>query len=347
MKIYALTPSALSLLLCLSLAIQLQAADKVFPKNGIPASGKIVELTPSKVVIEVRGKNQNFALQDVAKITFDGEPLELTRARDSILNEQYDLALDGLKKIDTSSIESQAVKQEVEFYRWYCEGKLGLAGQGDKKAAAGGLLGLASRNRNTHHLFALSEMLGELAVATGQADQAPKYFKMLLNAPDEIVKARGGYRLGQLELRLGNVDEAKQRFDALAGSDSNTVEMTRLQRMAEVGLAECENMAGDSQSALKQLQGMMKKYDSTDRELFAKIANAQGACQAKLGDNKAALRSYLMTDLIFFVDPEAHAEALYHMKKLWVDAYSNPAKAADAGKRLETLYAASSWATKD
>ena len=149
----------------------LSAADKVYPRGAVPASGKIVKLSPVSVTIEVRGKNQDYSLGDDEKIAFDEEPGEVTRARDNLLNGQVDQALMEIKKVDPASVDNPVIRQEVEFYRWYSEGKLALAGSGDKNAAIKGLLAIGSANRNTHHLFDLSEMLGELALAVGQVDK--------------------------------------------------------------------------------------------------------------------------------------------------------------------------------
>ncbi len=127
--------------------------------------------------------------------------------------ELYSQVLDELKKIDVSSIKNPLVVQDYEFYRFYSEGKLGLAGSGgDKEAAARGLTALATKNSNTHHLFDLSALLGDLAVSLGKPDGAVRYYNVLLSAPAAETKALGVYRLAQLELTQGKFAEARTRF---------------------------------------------------------------------------------------------------------------------------------------
>lgn len=322
-----------------------RAVDKVYPDQGPVASGKIVSLSPSQVIIEVRGKNQSYQLNEVQKVTFDDEPTGLERARDHFINEQFDQALEEIKKVDANAIDNPVIRQEYEFYRWYCEGKLGMAGEGDKQAAINGLLELARANSNTHHLFDLGEMLGQLHLAVGKPDDAVKYFSVLLRAADADTQAKGEYRLAQVELAQGKNTEAKTRLAQLVNSQSASAEMTRLKSLAEVGLAVCDHREGNSEKALKKLDSMVDKYDSTDQELFARIYNAQGACYKELGRTVDALLSYLKTDLLFFSEADAHAEALYHLKSLWTD-YGNPSKSADAGKRLVAQYASSTWANQ-
>lgn len=322
------------------------AQDRVYPVQGVMASGKFVDVSPKGVVIEVRGKNQNYELRDIRKLTFDGEPKGLDRARESFLNEQFDQALEEIKKIDVAQIESALIRQDVEFYRYYCEGKLGLAGSGDKTAAVKGLLALARANRNTHHLYELSGLLGELALALGKPEEAANYFGMLASAPNADTKAVGIYQLGQVELAQDNVDKARARFEQLASAESKSPEMARLKALSEVGLAVCENLEGNPEAAIQKLDALISKSDSTDQELFARISNAMGGCYQKLDKPQQALvLGYLKTDLMFFTEPEAHAEALYNLKQLWARV-GDSARAADAGARLVSQYAASAWANK-
>ncbi len=336
---------ALPCVLLLSSSSVSHSQDRVYPKRDTVASGKIAELTPASVKITVRGKDQSYEMKDVRKISFDGEPNTLDRARESTIQGQYDQALDEAKKISTDDVQNPLIKQDIDFYRYYNEGKLGLAGSGDKKAAFEGLLRVASANPKSHHLYEIGELLGELAMAAGQPDQAARYFNILLSGSAAETKALGVYRMGEVELAQSKADEARARFAQLAGVTSTSPEMARLKSLAEVGLAVCDNLSGKSQEALTKLDALVQKYDSTDQGLFARINNARGACYSALGKPNQALYSYLQTDLLFFTDAEAHAEALYHLSQLWPKV-GEPARAAEAQERLGTLYASSTWANK-
>ncbi len=322
-----------------------RADDKVYPKRDTAASGKIVDITPATVKITVRGKDQTYEISDLRKISFDGEPNTLDRARESVIQGQYEQALDEVKKIPLESIQNPLVKQDVVFYRFYCEGKLALAGSGDKDAAKNGLLAVGKENGKTHHLYAISELLGELEMASGHPDLAARYFNMLTSANNADTKALGSYRLGEVRLSQGKHAEARGLFEKLVAANSSSPEMGRLKSLSEVGLAVCDNLAGNSQEALKKLDALAQQLDSTDQGLFARINNARGACYTSLGKTNQALLSYLQTDLMFFTDGEAHAEALYHLTQLWPKA-GQPTRAAEAKQRLGTQYASSSWANK-
>ncbi|QDV27232.1 tetratricopeptide repeat protein [Aureliella helgolandensis] len=331
-------------LVCVGLAVRpADADDRVYPVQGSLVSGDLQKITPAQVTITVRNEPKNYQLSDVRKITFDDEPKELDRAREQVLLGQFDQALDEVNKIELSSIQNPLIRQDIEFYRAYCEGKLGLAGAGDKKKAYDGLMALVRANSQTHHFYPICEMLGELAAAAGQ--NAKPFYEKLLEAPSPETIAMGVYRLGEVELAAGNTAAAKTRFDQLATAQSTSPAMTRLKNLAEVGLAVCKLQADDPQAALDQLNSMVKTGDSTDQELFARISNAKGACFLAMKQPDRAILSYLHTDLLFFTEADAHAEALYQLSKLWPGA-GQAARAADAKARLTQRYASSTWANK-
>ncbi len=335
-----------SLSACLFLTGTLTAQDKVYPIQGAVASGKLIEITRDEITIEVRGNNQKLPVAEVRKVVFDDEPSGLDRAREMFAQDQYTQVLDELKKIDVSAIKNPLIVQDVEFYRFYSEGKLGLTGTGgDKAKAVAGLRALAGKNKNSHHMIHLSELLGDLAVALNKPDEAAKYYGVLLSSPSGDTKALAVYRLAQLELGQGKNAEARTRFQQLAGLTSSSAATARLKSLSEVGSAVCDARDGKPQQALDQLKKMVVKYDSTDQELFARISNAQGACYLALEKPTLALLAYLHTDWMFFTDAESHAEALYQLTQLWPKA-GEPSRATETRARLVSQYGGSVWANK-
>jgi len=71
-----------------------------------------------------------------------------------------------------------------------------------------------------------------------------------------------------------------------------------------------------------------------------------GNCYLKTGKNKDALQAFLHTDILFYADSESHAEALYHLSKLWATE-EKPDRATAARTTLRERYSGSVWATLD
>ena len=54
--------------------LEAQERDRVYPVKGAAVTGKIVEKNRDRVVIEVRGNNQNFPSNEVLRVLYEGEP---------------------------------------------------------------------------------------------------------------------------------------------------------------------------------------------------------------------------------------------------------------------------------
>lgn len=324
----------------------LHAQDKVYPLQGATASGKLVEINKDQITIEVRGKNQVYKVNEVKKVSLGEDPPGMDRARDFTFDKNYNQALDELKKIDPASIKDPIALQDYQFYRGFVEGNLALAGSGAAKTSAATLLMTVKRaNANSHHTYRLNEMLGQLAVAVGKPDSATPFYREMASAPYPEIKALAFYRQGEVELALNKLPEARKLFEQLIASEANDTEMIQLKNLAEVGLALCSAREGKSEEALAKLQELVQKHDSSDQALFASIYNAQGLCLENMGKTNQAILAYLHTDLLFFTSTEAHAEALYHLSKLFPKANLQQ-RGIEARERLTAQYPSSTWAAK-
>ena len=55
--------------------------------------------------------------------------------------------------------------------------------------------------------------------------------------------------------------------------------------------------------------------------------------------------AYLHTDILFYTDPEIHAEALYYLTNLWKEVNATD-EATDARNLLNDRYPGSTWANR-
>lgn len=327
------------------LADCLQAQDRVTPSKGTAAIGKIGEIQPDQITINVRGKDQVYKTNEVVKVVFEGEPNNLDRARDFINNRQFNLAESELNKIDTAKITDERIANDVLFYKGYAAARMSLAGTGDLRAAAKALSSAATADPQSYHTYKNLELLGELATALNLPEVATGYYRKLAAAPFPDIKALAFYKQGEVDLSTNNTAGARKLFQQLTESTATDVEMIRLKNLAEVGLVICDARDGKSQEALTKLQELVTKHDSSDQALFARIYNTQGMCYLALGQPQQALLAYLRTDLLFSSSPELHAEALYQLTQLWPKV-GQPQRSTDARQRLTTLYPSSAWSNK-
>jgi predicted negative regulator of RcsB-dependent stress response len=322
------------------------AQDRVYIKQGTPLQGSISKLTPAEVTISVRGKDQTLPIRDVRKIVFDKEPAGLDRARDLVAEGKYPQALDQLRNVSRESMADQPlIRQDFEFYFWYSEGMRSLSGAGDSTGAIRGLMNLDKANPNSHHRFAIKMLLGRLALAKKVYDRAVEYFTDVLQSSDDAEKAAASVHLARVRLEQGKADEARDQLKGLLAASATSPEMSRFKSLGAVMESRIDIAQGQPEQALKALDALAEREDNADFHLFAEINNARGAAYQKLNDPRRAAYSYLQTDLLFFTDPETHAEALFHLKGLLL-TIGQPVKAADAGNRLSSLYASSSWANQ-
>ena len=321
------------------------AQDRVVPIKQPAAVGKISEIGRDEIKINVRGKDQAYKTNEIAKVIFDDEPNNLDRARDFINNRQFNLAEAELNKIDVAKITDQRIANDVLFYKGYAAARMSLSGMGNPLAAAQALTNAMKADPQSYHTYKADELLGELAMALNLPDAATKYYRELAAAPFPELKALAFYKQGEVELATNKTEAARKLFQQLTSAPASDPEMTRLKSLAEVGLVVCDARDGHSKEALAKLQELVKKHDSSDQALFARIYNAQGMCYEALGQKQQALLAYLKTDLLFSSSPDLHAEALYHLTKLWPEA-GQPQRSTEARQRLTSKYPSSPWTNK-
>ncbi len=321
-----------------------QELDKIFPRTGSAATGKILEVTRNGVVMEVRSVKENFPANTIQKIVYEAEPPQLSRAKDMAISEQWDDALESLNKVEKNSFVRKEVEKEYYFYDGLVRSQLALQGQGDSKVALDALLNFAKADPQSFHYYSTADALGTLSAAAGAHDKASQYFTALSAAPFPEYKMKAQYMLGAANLAVGKVTEARAAFAAAIALTADGTEAKRFQKLARVGVVRCDTADKKADEAIKNLRTMISESDATDSQLFSQLYNALGEAHRQSGQDEEALLAYLHTDLLFTSDSGSHAEALYYLSQLFSKV--DPQRAADAKARLQSQYASSAWAKK-
>jgi tetratricopeptide (TPR) repeat protein len=299
------------------------------------------------VELESAGDQRTIPTDSIKQILFGDEPSALRSARDSILDGRWDQALQSLERIETDELDDPWIRQDFLFYRAYAQGKTAMqTGVGDAEAVRA-LLAFAADHRDSWHIYQTAELLGDLALKLGKLDRALQFYRQLNNAKSAETRLRGAL-LEAESLRQQGPDQyprAIERYDVALGIDSAAPTAARLKQLATIGKARCNAVVGDPQTSIQVLERIIEENDASDGELFARAYVALGACYLRMESPEDAVLALLKVDLLFHEDSDAHAEALYHLSKLW-PLLGKPDRAADARSRLQARYAGSGWAQR-
>lgn len=324
--------------------------DQIFPVKGTPSRGTIQTdgMTHDKVALDMSGISRPFEVNEIVRITFAGEPQELVAGRNNFLQKNYNQALVDLKKLDGQKIDRAFIRQDIEFYKAASLCRLALSEGGDKSTASNTLYNFVKSAPQTYHFYEAAEMLGDLAMASGKWADAAKFYGPtgLAGAPWADYQLRANNATGRAHIGEKQYDQALEKFKAVLSSDLSTPEAVRQKNLANVGKAVCLAETGKVDEAVTLLKDLIDKNDPQDAVLFARAYNALGRCYLKQNKAKDAVLALLHTDVLFYSDADAHAEALYHLSKLWSDVNKSD-RAVAARNTLRERYAGSIWATQE
>lgn len=316
--------------------------DQVFLSRGALSRGTLSEVGKNEVKLEVGGTPRTFQVNEIARITFANEPSELNSARGYVLQKNFSLALTELRKLNTSTIEREVMKHDIEFYKALCQARLALTDSGDKNAAITALTSFAVSAPQSFHFYETAEVLGELAYSLGKYNDAAKYYTSLATAPWPDYQLRANAATGRALAADKHYAPALAKFEAVLRSPATAGDAPRQKLLATVGKAVCLAETGKAEPALALVQELIDKHEPSDAALFAQAYSALGRCYRKLNKPKEALLAYLHVDLLYSSDAEAHAEALYNLSKLWTEINKGD-RAAEAKSTLDQRYPTSPW----
>ncbi|MBB73303.1 MAG: hypothetical protein CMJ75_02185 [Planctomycetaceae bacterium] len=325
-----------------------QVQDQVF-ESGTPTRCSILSVGRDSLRVSDKGQQREIPVNTIRKVVFGNEPNELKTARDRIRDGRYEDALALLKKLDPASVKRDLVKRDVAYLKALVPARLAMSTSGDKKRAHDALLGFIKSNPQTHHYYEAAQVLGDLSMSQENYTDAARYYAAIANAPWEDYQMRALVLQARAQLAQGSFDAALASFEKVGSSDGNTPVALDQKLEAAIGKAVCLAEKGQAEEGLQIVQKVISENDYGQKPaVFARAYNALGRCHLASKQPKEALLAFLHVHLLpklRSADADAHAEALYHLGKLWAQV-NQPDRAVKATSLLKSRYAGSVWASK-
>lgn len=318
-------------------AAAIAQSDRVYTLDGDSVSGAVINIARDGVQLKRGSNTQAILAGDISKIMFEGDPSELTTAREFVIDGQFEQASEELKKMDFGSIKRPEVQADAAYYIALARGKLALAGRGPRDAAASAVNQFLRKYSSSYHFFDATELLGDLALAMGKSEDAAKYYGYLGQSRSADLKVRSVYLAAIAKARQGQHDAAIADLEKVIGASASTPTMARLQTLAKAAKAEAMAAKGEGQAAVKVTDDLIAELNPTDVDINGKIYNARGAGFTAAGDTMGAITAYLHTHLMFSSDPPTHAEAIKQLVGLW-ESSGRTDRAAEMRSLLKQLY---------
>jgi tetratricopeptide (TPR) repeat protein len=336
-----------ALLACWSAASALAiAADDTIKKIGEPQiKCSISSIDKNEVKYEKGGKQETVPTYEIESIRLAGEPAQLNLIRNQANNGAYENALKSLDKINADTLEDKPeVKAEVQFLRVYCHGRLALGGSGDVKEAGKQLKAFIDANPNSYHFYPANELAGDMLVQLGNYEAATTFYHKLAEAPANAYKIRAGIDTGRAKLAEKKYPDALKEFETaleLAEKDK-APEAQKLSAM--LGKASCLAQTGKPEEGVKLAETVISKLPTEEADLHSWGYVVLGNCYRQMPNHaKQALLAYLHVDVLYFSNPQWHAEALWNLASLWQELKKID-RATQSSALLKERYPNSPWA---
>ncbi len=347
----AIVQMVVPLAMMLILAHSSVALDTITRKSAAKrVAGEITEVTRTEVKVEPSvGAPTTVPANDIRAIDWDGQPPALGLAHSKAHAGQYELALQDYEAAkEAAPAGNRNLQAEIEYGIATTLARMSLADAEQRAAAITRLKTFLEANRDHYRFYDGQMLLGATQLVAGDGMAAEAAFNVVAQAPWPDYQMAAKVAIGRVLFERGDIAAARSSFDEVAGaSPSNPAEASQ-QFEAMLGQAMCLQKQANYEEAARILGDVIQRSAADDTRLQAEAYLRQGDCYVALGQKtKEAIMAYLHLDVIpsLAKEKDLHAEALYQLQRLW-PLVGQPARAAEAAGKLESLYPNSEWTRK-
>lgn len=343
---YVVGPVAAAIVICVSAPAE--AVDVVSRKGDeSPAQGTVTAVDQLGVTVKPRiGSETTVPANEIESVRWDGEPAKLNLARVDEAGGRLEKALAAYQEIAAdNSLSNSNLKLAVQFLIARTTAKMALADPSKLDEAARLLEEFGTAGIDFYRYYESRDYLGRIYMAQEEYQKAQAAFESLAQAPWSDYKMAAESAKARLLLQQGKTGEALAAFDAVIAADAKGPGELSRRYEAMLGRATCLIRQQRHEDALKTLDQVVTQASPNDAALQAEAYVRQGDCLQALGRTKEAVLAYLHVDVLFAQEKSLHAEALYHLARLW-GTVGQPERGADARAALESGYPNSDWLKK-
>ena len=304
--------------------------------------GKIENMSPTAITVSAAGASREVPVNEIKRVTFENSPESLLNAQKALLDGDYEKGADALAN-EAAEGKRPEVAQEIAFCKAYFAAMLTLSGNVETAEAGKQLAAFLKDYPNSFHYYTACEAMGDLCVTAGKLEAAQQFYGKLSQAPWPDYQIRAQVALGRAYLAQNNAAAADKAFDEALGNGAPGALADTQRTAAQIGKARCMVLNDNPEGALRSLGDVIDKLDDRNPDIAAKAYNAQGTAFRKAGKPDKAVLAFLRVHLMYNLQPDAHAEAVANLEKLFTETHK-PKHAQEMRTILEKQYQNSRWA---
>lgn len=336
-----------ALLLATVTTLPVWSADIITRRDGTRVAGSITGGTKADLTIKPTiGEPVTISSSEIVGIEWDKATAELKLAISDENAGRLDSALQRATKSKSESTEaSDLLRLDFDFILARIAYRMAMADPGKLDAAITQLQSFCKTASDHFRYYDATNLLGQLQFAKGDMDGAKATFEQLAQSPAADYKLAAQISQGRILAAQGQNDQANQAFDAAISTAGNSSAEQARKFEAMLGKARSLLQQNKNEEALPVIEEVISKSPANDTAVQAEAYVLQGNALQSLNRNKEAVIAYLHVDILFPRESGFHAEALYHMSRLW-KLVQAPERGLDAEAKLTSAYPNNAWTKK-
>lgn len=334
-------------LLIVSLTATAWSADTINRVDGTRVSGKITSGSKSELKIKPTiGDEVAVPASEISSVNWDDATADFRLGLSDENGGRFDSAIERItkSKAETETQQDQ-LKKDFDFILARIAARQALADASKLDAAITQLEQFLKTASDHYRYYEAMSLLGSVQLAKQDYAAARTTFENLAQSPSNDYKLSAKIAQGRILMGEGQSDAAAKMFDdAISAAGSSAAEQAR-KFEAMLGKTRALAAQGQHEEALKVIEEVTSKAPADATALQAEAYVLQGNSFQALNRNKEAVLAYLHVDILFPRESAYHAEALYHMSRLW-KTVQFPERGLDAEAKLAAAYPNSTWTKK-